>query len=97
MTQRIRDRLLNALVSALTAGGAVVLAFTLSSGETKDSNIQEELKEKAPYEYVDSQDNAIRESISDDKQEHDVLHTTEYNATQDQLELIIELIRSQHQ
>ena len=97
MTPRVKERFLNALISALTAGGAVVLAFTLSSGEAKDNNIQEELKEKAPYEYVDSQDDAIRESISDDKEQHDTRHTTEYNATQDQLELIIELIRSQHQ
>ncbi len=95
MTPKVKERILQTVVSALTAGGTVILAFALSSGETKEINIQKVLKEKAPYEYVDSQDNAIRESINDYKDTHVVQHSTEYNAIQDQLELIVELIKDE--
>jgi len=90
MTQKVKERLLNASISALTAGGAVVLAFTLSTGETKGLNIQKELKEKAPYEYVDNQDDAVKQIIYDYKTDHQTQHTAEFNSLDGKLQLIID-------
>lgn len=90
MTTKIKERLLNASISALTAGGAVVLAFTLSSGETKDINIEKELKEKAPYEYVNTHDAIIQKNLDDYKDDHQIQHSVEMQSVDKRLEQMMD-------
>jgi len=65
MTQRIKDRLLNAAISFITATTAVVLGFSLSSSEAKSLRINQELDDRPKFEYVDSQDEALQDNIND--------------------------------
>lgn len=95
MTPKIKERFVNCLISALTAFGAVILAFALTSSDNKETNLKKELKEKATYQYVDKQDEAIKDDINQYKVDHRELHNQEYNAIQDQLRIIVEWVKEQ--
>lgn len=48
---------------------------------------------KADIDYVDKGDIAIQKNLDDYRGSHEEKHTAEYQAIQDQLDLIIELIK----
>ena len=63
MTSKIRERLLNGTISFLTAGGAVVLAFALSTGEGNEIRVNQELRDKADLIYVIQHDEALEDDL----------------------------------
>lgn|SRR5512133_2229867 len=83
-----RERGLNAGVSVITACVVVFLTFGLNRGAVKDDKINQELKTKAPYEYVDKQDAAIQEELKTQKAEHDQDITDIKNLIGDQNEYL---------
>lgn len=79
MTGKIRERLLNALISIVTSAGAVVLSFALFASNAKSIGINKELDEKAPYDYVNMQDAELEKDLDDYRTEHQKQHTAQYN------------------
>lgn len=90
MTPKIRERLLNLGVSALTAFMAVFISFSLFSGDAKNIRINDKLEKKAPYEYVDKQDAFIQKNIDDYKVEQNQRHVSEYEQTDRYLKLMMD-------
>ena len=90
MTPKIKERLLNWGVSALTAFTAVFISFTLFSGDAKDTRINDKLEQKAPYDYVDKQDATIQKNLDDFKVEQNQRHISEYEQTDRYLKLMMD-------
>jgi hypothetical protein len=100
MVPKIKERLLNAGVSCVTAFGAVFIAFALNSGSSRTVQINKELKQKAPFDYVDARDSELKSEINrvaSDAKDDDAaiiksLDEIKQNQRTDR-ELIIEAIR----
>lgn len=80
MTPKIKERLLNLGVSALTAFTAVFLSFALFSNNDKNVRIDDRLEDKASYDYVDQQDNIIKGDFNAYKIEH-AIDTDEWHGS----------------
>ena len=80
---------INRILSLLTI---LVFVFIAIAGFSREDGAatSERFESKADLEYVNQQDNAIKADIIKDGAVHQVQHSAEYNAIQDQLELIIE-------
>ena len=72
MTPKIRERILNIGLAIISGASVAYLTFALNTSEGKSVRIQKELQEKAPYEYVNRQDDQLQKNFDDYKSEHKV-------------------------
>ena len=90
MTPKVKERTIN--IGLYLLSGAIVAYFTysLNTGEGRSVRIQSELKEKAPYEYVDKQDAVVQKNLDDFKVEQNQRHISEYEQTDRYLRLMMD-------
>ncbi len=74
MTIKVKERLINIGISFVTAFGAVFLSFALFTGDAKTVKLNNELENKAPYEYVNNRDAALQKNIDDNKADNQADH-----------------------
>ena len=89
MTSKIKERLINLTITVVTSFGAVFLSFSLFAGDASSVRLDKEIKEKADIEYVDKQDESIRDELHIYEDQHQIQHSAEYNALDDKLDLVI--------
>jgi len=106
MTNKLKERLFNLAVTVVTSFGAVFLSFALFSGEASNLKLDNEIKQKADIEYVNSQDEKILEYTDKRDSEimdahnkyeatHQIQHNAEYQALDKKMDLMVKWIESQ--
>lgn len=79
--------------SLFTLGVGMLLLYKTDAIASK-KEAKKELERKADIEYVDKADAAIVKNMDEFKEDQKELHETQYNHIQDQLDIVVEWVKS---